>query len=618
MKRTLNVRQVVQMLEAEDEEDVLSSPSSSEEDSSEEDDNTDLTLVGIDETYENRPGPSTKRPGPSTKRPGPSIQRPGPSTKRPRKRGRGRTAQTRGSFPQTRPQHALQPWRTRDDPDTAPHVSRFVPRRTPGAQVDSHAIHSPLELFQLYFSPSTLRTLCDNTNKQAARNKAMGKKYKWTDVDCEELCKVLGLLIYTSLVSVSNISDYWKQASLMSVPLPSTIMPRDRFRAVLSNIHPSDPEEDENNEARKGTPEYDKLFKVKPLMNDIINACKAHCHPRRELAVDERMVATKAKTGMTQYMKDKPMKWGVKLFVLADSSNGYTINFNIYIGKKYTETVHGLAYDAVMDLIQPSYLGTGYHVYMDNFYTSPQLFLKLTEMEFGACGTYRDNRKGCPTQRANALAKKSERGEIRWIREGSLVFVKWMDTREVSVCSNIQPAVSGEVVRRRVKDKDGSWSVKDIPCPSPVIAYNKYMGVVDRSDQLLQYYSTHHKTARWYRTVFLHMLDIATTNAYLLHCDISKSHQLKPLTHKNFQAELVAQLCQVDLSGRPARRSTNHVPVGIAVVADPTQMATQGRRICQQCNQVYQRRNLTPWKCKACDVALCVILNRNCFEEWHE
>ncbi|KAF3845751.1 hypothetical protein F7725_002829 [Dissostichus mawsoni] len=37
----------------------------------------------------------------------------------------------------------------------------------------------------------------------------------------------------------------------------------------------------------------------------------------KDLAVDERMVATKAKTGMTQYMRDKPTKWGMKLFVLA-------------------------------------------------------------------------------------------------------------------------------------------------------------------------------------------------------------------------------------------------------------------------------------------------------------
>ncbi|KAK2899637.1 hypothetical protein Q8A73_012766 [Channa argus] len=139
------------------------------------------------------------------------------------------------------------------------------------------------------------------------------------------------------------------------------------------------------------------------------------------------MVATKAKTGMTQYMRDKPTKWGLNLFALPDSSNGYTVDFNVYWGKSQTSSEHGLAYEAVMKLIQPALLGTGYHVYMDNFYTSPKLFMDLHDVKYGACGTYRENRRGCTKGRENAISKKSDRGTIRWIREGPLIFVKWMD-----------------------------------------------------------------------------------------------------------------------------------------------------------------------------------------------
>ena len=251
---------------------------------------------------------------------------------------------------------------------------------------------------------------------------------------------------------------------------------------------------------------------------------------------------------------------------------------------------------------------------MDNFYTSPKLFLSLDGLKFAACGTYRSNRKGCPSGRANALTNKSQRGTVRWIREDKLVFVKWMDTREVSMCSTIHQAFSGEAVKRKVKEGDGNWVVKDIPCPTPIIAYNKYMGGVDLSDQLLQYYSTHRKTARWYRTMFMHFVDMATTNAYILHSEIST----KPMTHKDFVTELVSQLCEVNMAGVPIQRSNNHVPVAIAISAEAKGKATQGRRSCQHCLQVSKRRNLTPWRCKACDVALCVIVDRNCFEEWHK
>ena len=55
--------------------------------------------------------------------------------------------------------------------------------------------------------------------------------------------------------------------------------------------------------------------------------------PRQNVAVDERMVKSRHRSGLRQFNKDKPIRWGIKLWVLADSSNGYTIDFNVYIGK---------------------------------------------------------------------------------------------------------------------------------------------------------------------------------------------------------------------------------------------------------------------------------------------
>jgi hypothetical protein len=45
-------------------------------------------------------------------------------------------------------------------------------------------------------------------------------------------------------------------------------------------------------------------------------------------------------------MKDKPTKWGIKLWAAADSYNGYTCDFEIYTGKKSRDSSqHGLGYD---------------------------------------------------------------------------------------------------------------------------------------------------------------------------------------------------------------------------------------------------------------------------------
>lgn len=61
------------------------------------------------------------------------------------------------------------------------------------------------------------------------------------------------------------------------------------------------------------------------------------------------------------------------------------------------------SYDIFMTLIQLAYLGTGHHLLLDSFNSSPQLFLVLPKIKFGAGGMYWDNRKVCPNGPDDAL-----------------------------------------------------------------------------------------------------------------------------------------------------------------------------------------------------------------------
>lgn len=349
------------------------------------------------------------------------------------------------------------------------------------------------------------------------------------------------MVLYLGLVKVSAVRDLWKTERVFSFSFPHSVMPGYRFESISANLHMNDPDTTAKNDQLRGQPGHDQLCRLRPVLGDIIDACRAYYHPHQNFAVDERMVKTKARIRMKQLMKNKPTKWGYKLFVLADSKNGYTCDFTIYEGKAKSPSSKGLSFDAVVDLLNVHYLGTGYHIYVDNFYTSTMLFSHLHNQKFGACGTVRERRLGFPRTNVNALPEHAQRGDMRWIREGPLLYVKWQDTRGVTMCSTIHKAYDGGTAQRNTHI-DGAWARETIPVPTAIKQYNKYMGGVDLSDALIKFYTVDRKTSRWYMKLFFHLIDIAVVNSFILQKEMAEAKRETPLTQKRFRIQLIEAL----------------------------------------------------------------------------
>lgn len=104
-------------------------------------------------------------------------------------------------------------------------------------------------------------------------------------------------------------------------------------------------------------------------------------------------------------------------------------------------------------------------------------------------------------------------GEMRRIWKNGLLLVKWKDTNEETVCRTFHRADRGETERRRVRQGSGWWTkllsltVKDC---------NKFMGGVDLSDALIQYYSVRGKTMKRYKIFLYHFIDISAVNSYII------------------------------------------------------------------------------------------------------
>ena len=141
-------------------------------------------------------------------------------------------------------------------------------------------------------------------------------------------------------------------------------------------------------------------------MDKVVPLWQAAYYPRREISVDETLIAFKGRSRFKQYKPKKPHKWGVNAWTLAESKTGYVYNWEIYEGKQQQPTEVGLTQRVVTNLVSSVY-GRGHHVYMDNYFSSPNLFDELQQNQVGACGTLRLNRVGIPDV-ANAKPKAGE------------------------------------------------------------------------------------------------------------------------------------------------------------------------------------------------------------------
>ncbi len=220
------------------------------------------------------------------------------------------------------------------------------------------------------------------------------EKYsQWTQVTCEEMEAFMGFQFLMGLNPKPSTNDYWKRDDIYHYPPIADKISRNRYRDISKYLHFNN----NNTLSPPGTPSYDKLGKVRPLIDYLLSRFKSVYNPGRELAVDEAMIKFQGRSSLKQYLPKKPIKRGIKVWVLADSSNGYFSRLEVYTGKKGDRVEEGLGARVVKDLTS-DFIGRWNVVFFDNFFTSKRLLCDLESTGIYGCGTCRSNRKLFPNQ----------------------------------------------------------------------------------------------------------------------------------------------------------------------------------------------------------------------------
>ena len=128
--------------------------------------------------------------------------------------------------------------------------------------------------------------------------------------------------------NLPDIYDYWStDPCLHYAPIASRIS-RKKFMEMKSFLHFVD----KDTIIPHGQPGFNRLVRVRPIL-DLLKFDSLYC-PHRDVSVDEAIIKFKGKSKITQYIPLKTIKQGIKVWILADSVNGYITDCKVYIGKE--------------------------------------------------------------------------------------------------------------------------------------------------------------------------------------------------------------------------------------------------------------------------------------------
>lgn len=410
------------------------------------------------------------------------------------------------------------------------------------------------------------------------------------------------------------------------MPAISERMTYRRYNQIKRYLHYCDEETAITNRTH---PEYDVLYKVRSLYNHIKQTFAKHYQPHEDISVDECMIPFNGRWGKKQYDRSKPIRWGIKVYMACDASNGYAHNIDIYTGKDpdFAELSSvNIAAAVVMKLVQDLW-GQGYHIYTDRFYTSPLLLHWLRMLDLTGTGTCMTNRKHFPQ---DIIDKKDlTQGNFVWkqCQTTGIVATRWTDKRPIYLLSNGCKPTTSEPIFVKRHNKRGE--VLQVPATPSVVLYNKYMGGVDLNDKMAKLDKSR-KSYKWYTRIDRKCISWSMFNAYVLYSEDPANPKIE---YRDFMLKTLTVLI-----GPPARKvkmvSNSSIPRLVSNGHFPVweENASTNNRcvVCEKKHKIEKKaypekayKDLTHKsvktcvKCSVCTVYLCVKKGSTCFQDYH-
>lgn len=167
--------------------------------------------------------------------------------------------------------------------------------------------------------------------------------------------------------------------------------------------------------------------------------------PNQNQLVDESMIKFKCRCSIKQYMPQKSIKRGYKVWMRCDE-NCYVCQFELYCGKNGDNVKKGLG-ERVMKSLCKEVFGKNHKVFFDNFIQFALLFENTKCVCLWYC--YDEQEK------STEIDKNLHREDMDWaVSNVDIVCLRWKDKRVVALLSTLENPVDVVSISRKEKNGD--------------------------------------------------------------------------------------------------------------------------------------------------------------------
>ena len=256
----------------------------------------------------------------------------------------------------------------------------------------------------------------------------------------------------------------------------------------------------DNSTTKDQRKDIDKLAPIRGVYERFVTSCKDNYTPGIDCTVDESLLGFRGRCAFKQYIPNKPSKYGIKVYVLADSLSFYSVSSKIYAGAGTNHQDYLYLQQAVLDLITPI-SGTNKNITTVNYYTSISLANELKSSQLTLVGTMKKNKRCIPS----SFLTKADAGTCQYVFD---------DAKNFTLLS-IAPKKNKRVVflstMHATRSQDSVSGKEEIN-----VFYNHKKGGVDSYDQMCALYTIASKINCWPMRVFYGIVDSSALNAFVI------------------------------------------------------------------------------------------------------